>query len=128
MNSAVITNIEYRLPGDQEFISIDFIPESGKFNEEPKRTSSGIVYNTTVDFNIAGLTVIVDELIKKLQNRKAYFKITDSTGLIFCVGTEIFPARLSAKSALDGSPGAFRGYRCTIVQNSTTGCIVMELI
>lgn len=124
MNSAVITKIEYQLPGDEVFSNFDFIPESGKFNEEPKRTEAGTIYTTTVDFSIAGVSVIADELIKRLNPRKGNFKVTDSTGLIYYVGSESFPARLAAKSAMDGSPVSFRGYRCSISLNSTTGCIV----
>lgn len=124
MNSAVITKVEYKLPEDLNFSVIDFVPQSGKMNEEPKATGAGTIYTTIIEFNIAGLSVVADELVKRLNNRKAYFKLTDSEGLVYNVGSENFAARFLAKSALDGSPGSFRGYRCFITLNSTSGCIV----
>jgi hypothetical protein len=121
MNAAVITKIEYKMTGEVDFTIIDFIPESAKFNQDSKRTGAGTLYTTTVDFNIAGLSVDADELTKKLNNRKCGFRITDSEDLVYLVGSDQYPARLNAKLAVDGSPGSFRGYRCNITQYSPTG-------
>lgn len=124
MNSAVITKIEYKLPGDEEFSILDIVPESGKVKEEPKRTNSGLLYNTVADFLIAGLSVELNEQIRLINGRKSYFRITDADELIYLVGSVDFPARLTAQFDLGGTPGSFKGYRCTISQISTTGCTI----
>ena len=124
MNAAVITKIEYKLPGSENFIVLDIVPQSGKLKEDPKPTNAGLVYNTLVDFLIAGISGELDYEIKSINNRKAYFRVTDADDVVYLVGSTDYPARLSAQIDLGGTPGAFKGYRCTITQNSTTGCTV----
>lgn len=122
MNAAVITKIEYKLPGEENFTVFDIVPESGKLKQDPNASGSGKRYTTLVDFLIAGLTVDKDVLMKLLDNRKAYFKITDADNLVYLVGSVEYPARLSSEIDLGGAPGSFKGYRCKITQISTTGC------
>lgn len=122
MNAAVITKIEYQLPGEVEFSVFDMVPESGKFNELWNATGAGKIYTTTVNFLIAGLTVDKDAVMKLLDNRKAYFRITDADDLVYLVGSVDYAARLSSEIDLGGAPGSFKGYRCKITQISTTGC------
>jgi len=124
MNSAVITKIEYKLPDQENFTVLDIIPESGNLKQEPKKTSAGIVYTAISEFLIAGISVELDNEIKSINNRKAYFRITDADDMVYLVGSTEFPARLSAQLDMGGTPGAFKGYRCTITQNSTTGCTI----
>lgn len=124
MNSAVITKIEYQLPGDVDFSILDIVPESGKLKEESKRTYAGLIYNTGADFLIAGMTVELNEQIRLMNGRKSYFRITDADDMIYLVGSEDFPARFAAQLDLGGSPGSFKGYRCSISQISTTGCTI----
>lgn len=124
MNAAVITKIEYGLPGAIEFTVLDIVPQSGKLKEDQKRTNAGIIYTTVVDFLIVGVSVELVSEIKTINNRKAYFRCTDADNVIYLVGSTDYPARLSAQLDLGGSPGSFKGYRCTITQISTTGCTI----
>lgn len=124
MNSAVITKIEYQLPGDAEFTVFDIVPESGKLKQDWKVPGGGKVYTTVVDFLIAGLAVDLDVNMKLLDNRKAYFRITDADDLVYLVGSVDYPARLTSEIDLGGAPGSFKGYRCKITQISTTGCTI----
>jgi len=124
MNAAVITKIEYRLPGDIEFTVFDIVPESGKLNEDQKPSKADLIFTTVIDFLIVGMSIELNAQIKSINNRKAYFRITDADDVVYLVGSTDYPARLSAQIDLGGTPGAFKGYRCTITQNSTTGCTV----
>lgn len=124
MNAAVITKIEYKLPGSENFIVLDIVPESGKLKEDPKQANAGIIYTTVVDFLIVGISAELDYEIKSINNRKAYFRITDADNVVYLVGSTDYPARLSAEFDLGGTPGAFKGFRCTITLNSTTGCTI----
>lgn len=121
MNAAVITKIEYRLDGVEEFSVFDIVPESGKLKQENKPTGSGKKYTTVVDFLIAGMSIELDQLMKNMDDRKAYFRITDADNIIYMVGSSDYPARLVAPFDLGGAPGSFKGYRCSITQISTTG-------
>jgi len=124
MNAAVITKIEYKLPDQENFIVLDIVPESGKLKEEPKRTASGIIYTTIVDFLIAGMSSGLNSQIKSIDSRKAYFRCTDADDVVYLVGSEDYPARLISQFDLGGSPGSFKGYRCSINYISTTGCTI----
>ena len=124
MNSAVITKVEYRLPDDEDFSSLDIVPYSGKINEEASRTYSGIGYSLKADFLIAGMSIEQNELINGLNRRKALFRLTDADDLVYLVGTETLPARMLATLDLGGAAGAFKGHRCTINYNSAKGCVV----
>lgn len=124
MNAAVITKIECNLAPDENFTALDIVPESGKLKDDSKRTASGIIFTTVVDFLIAGMSVELKEQIKSINSRKAYFRVTDADDVVYLVGSTDYPARFSAQLDLGGSPGLFKGYRCTITQNSTTGCTI----
>lgn len=121
MNSAVITKIEYQLPGHEDFIVIDIVPESGKLKQDIKRPGAGNVYTTIADFLIAGISVELDYEIKSINIRKAYFRLTDADDVVYLVGSVDYPARLVAQFDLGGAPGSFKGFRCTITQISPTG-------
>lgn len=124
MNSAVITKFEYRLLENPEFTLMDRILYSGKLKEESQRTGAGLIFTTIVELSISKITAENDAPIKLINNRKAQFRVTDANGTIYLVGDDRYPARLLHQKALDGAPGSFGGYRCTITLKSTTGCAV----
>jgi len=124
MNSAVITKCEYRLIENPEFTIFDLILYSGKLKEDNQKTAAGILFTTVIELSISKITAGNDVLIKLLNNRKAQFRVTDANGTIYMVGNDNFPARLLHQKALEGAPGSFGGYRCTITQKSPTGCTV----
>lgn len=124
MNSAVITKIEYRLQGEQNFTAFDIVPLPEKLKEDEKKTRAGMSYETSANFLIAGMSVELRNKIKSIVDRKAYFRITDADDVVYLVGSTDYPARLSAQMALGGAPGSFKGYRCTITQNSPNGCTI----
>lgn len=121
MNSAVITKIEYKLPGAADFDIFDIVPETGKLSEDHKIVDGNLIYTTIIDFLIAGLNIDLKGLIRSLEGRKCYFRITDADDLIYLVGSVDYMARLSAELDLGGTPGSFKGYRCKISLISTTG-------
>lgn len=124
MNSAVITKIEYKLPEQENFTTLDIVPQSGKLKEDPSRTTSGIIYNTVVDFLIAGVSAELNSQIKSIDARKAYFRCTDADNVVYLVGSADYPARIICQVDLGGTPGLFKGYRCSINHISTTGSII----
>lgn len=124
MNAAVIVKCEYRLLENPEFSVLGHILYSGKPKEQPQKTNSGLIYTTTLDLSVSKITAENDLLIKAIVNRKVQFRVTDANGTIYLIGNDQFPARLMYDSALDGQPGSFGGYRCTITQKSTTGWIL----
>lgn len=126
MNSAVIVNAEYKFPEQNEFSVLDIVPHSGKLNEDPKRSGSGMLYSLKADILIAGVSAEKNELMNSFNGRKATFRITDADGIVYLIGTENYAARMLATLDLGGSPGSFKGYRCVITYNSTKGCIVQN--
>lgn len=118
MNSGVITKVEYRILPDVDFSELDVIPHSGKFAEEVQRTNAGLLYSFSANFNIARLNQETDKTIAELSDRKAQFRITDANGTRHLAGDEFYPARLYASRNVDGQPGSFNGYRCTITRNA----------
>lgn len=124
MNSAVITEIEYKLPGQENFTVLDIVPNPEKLKEDPKQTAAGVIFTTVANFLIAGMSVELSNEIKSIVHGKAYFRITDADGVVYLVGSTDYPARLSAELDLGGTSGSFKGFRCTITQNSTTGCTI----
>lgn len=122
MNSAVITKIEYRIFPESDFTALDVIPHSGKLSE-PQLTDSGgnNYYDCQVPFSVAKSETAKDILLKSIANRKAQYRITDANGVVYLVGNESYPARLAYTRNLDGQPGSFNGYQCTIACKSATG-------
>lgn len=126
MNSAVITKIEYRIFPDAEFTLLTHIMYSGKLNEESADAEGVNLFTSTLNFSVAKITASTDSEIKSVKNRQAQFRVTDGNGTVYLVGDESYPARLVAQSALDGSPGSFNGYRCTVTCRAPYGCLVQD--
>lgn len=127
MNSAVITKIEHRVFPDENFNQLDIIPYSGKLSSPFQKTSAGNgYYNTSVAFSIAKSSASNDAILKNIVNRKAQYRVSDANGVVYLVGNETYPARLTYTRALDGSPGSFNGYQCVITCQSVVGCEVSQ--
>lgn len=126
MNSAVITKVEYMFPGENEYTVLDIVPHAGKLSHEPKLTSAGLLYSAKADFLIAGTSTELNQQMSILNARKSIFRLTDADGLVYIVGSESYPARILSVLDLGGSPGSFKGYRCTITLTSPTGCMVQN--
>lgn len=126
MNSAVITKIEYRIFPDVDFTELDTIPHSGKLSE-PLLTDDGgnDYYDCNVPFTIAKSEAAKDTLLKSIKNRRAQYRVTDANSVVYLVGDESYPARLTYTRNLDGSPGSFNGYRCSIDCTSPEGSTVV---
>jgi hypothetical protein len=124
MNSGVIIKIEVRMVGGSTFSEIDFIPESAKMKEEPRREPAGLSFLTTIDFKVAMLSEDNDSVLNAINNRKAEFRITDANDTVYLVGSVNYPARLLYNRSADGTPGSFNGYLCVITQISPEGCTI----
>ena len=124
MNSAVITKIEYRLIESQEFTELKNILYSGRPTEQVDRTRAGNLHKTSVPFKIAKVSADNDLLLQPILNRKSQFRLTDGNGAVHLVGSDQFPARLTYTKSLEGSPGSFNGYNCTITCLSPEGSVV----
>jgi hypothetical protein len=124
MHSVVISKVEYRIIGEENFASLDSIPESGVLNEDTDETSNGQLHKTSVQFNIAGVTVVMDALMKKLRGRKLQFRLTDTNALEHLTGDDFYCARMSFQKVIDKTPGSFNGYRCSVRCNSPSGSSV----
>lgn len=125
MNSAVITKIEFRIFPDSDFSSFDIIPNSGQLGEQSQKDENGnAFFDCSVNFNIAKSDEQKDNQLKAVANRKAQFRVTDANGFTYMVGDTTYPARLSFTRRLDGTPGAFNGYRCVITCQSIDGCTI----
>lgn len=125
MNSAVITKIEFRIFPETEFAEMEVIPHTGKLSSSSKVDSSGnAYYDTSVSFSVAKSESTKDTLLKSMVNRKAQYRISDANGVVYLVGTEATPARLTYTRSIEGTPGSFNGYTCTISCISIDGCEV----
>lgn len=124
MNSAVITKIEHKLPPASSFSEFVIVPESGKLRQDSKLENGETIYNAVVDFLIAGVTTELNELMNLMNNRKATFKCTDADNVVYLVGSTNYMARFNAQLDLGGTPGSFKGYRCSITLISPEGCTV----
>lgn len=124
MHSTVISKVEYRQIGDENFTVADIIPESGVMNEDTDDTANGPLNKISVQFNIAAVSVATDTPMKKLRGRKLQFRLTDTNGLVHLVGDENYCARLSYQKTIDRTPGSFNGYRCKGSCNSPSGSSV----
>lgn len=122
MNSAVITKIEYRVFPEAEFSELDIIPQSGKLSELLQKDGGGnSYYDCAVDFTMAKSEAAKDTLLKSVASRKAQYRITDANEVVYLVGDESYPARLTHNRNIDGQPGSFNGYRCSVFCKSPTG-------
>lgn len=125
MNSAVITKIEYRIFPEANFSALDIIPQSGKLSE-PLLTNGGgnSYYDCQVPFTLAKSEAAKDTLLKSIAKRKAQYRLSDANGVVYLVGDESYPARLTYTRNLDGQPGSFNGYRCVITCKTLTGITI----
>ena len=122
MNSAVITKIEYRVFPEANFTELDTIPHSVKLSELLQKDSSGNRYfDCQVNFNVAKSEAAKDTILKSIAVRKAQYRVTDANGVVYLVGDETYPARLIHNRNLDGKPGSFNGYHCTISTKNVEG-------
>lgn len=118
MNSGIIIKVEYRVFPASSFLTLTIIPYSGKFNEVLSRVKEGALYAWEGSFDIAKLTDTTDQLLDSIAQRKAQFRITDGNGTLHLVGTDQYPARMLYSRQVDNQPGAYNGYRCTILRKS----------
>jgi uncharacterized protein YegJ (DUF2314 family) len=124
MNSIVISKVEYRIIGEQNFTALDIVPESGTLNEDPDDTSNGQLVKTSVQFNIANVTVEKSNIIKKIEKRRLQVRITDTNNQVHMVGDDYYFARMSFQKVIDKTPGSFNGWRCAVSCNSPSGSSV----
>lgn len=125
MNSGVIIKVEYRLLGDANFNDLDVVPESGTLAEPVERTAAGMLHKITSTFKIARTSIETETLLKAIKNRKAQFRITDANKSVHLVGDADYPARLTNyQKAVDGNPGSFNGYRCTVSCDTPNGSYI----
>lgn len=114
MNSAVITKIEYRLQGDQDFIQIGFTAFSANVNQTQEETNAGIVYTSTLGFKIPKCSDENDAFLKSLTSRRSIWRVTDANEVVHNIGNDIIPARLNFTKTIDGQPGNYNGYKVTV--------------
>jgi hypothetical protein len=122
MNSAVISKIEYRFPGNAQFTEIWFTQFSASLKEKAATTKAGTLYTATINFKVAKNSSGNDTLLKSLARRKAIYQLTDANGTVFIAGTDKVRARLEFQRAIDGKPGNFNGYNVTVTYKSKNGC------
>lgn len=118
MNSGIITKIEYRIFPDAEFTTLTIIPFSGKFVEEFTVVSAGRLFEWNGNFDLAKIDSDTDTVVDSIAYRKAQFRITDGNGTKHLVGDEQFPARMFFSREVGDQPGAFNGYRCSVVRKA----------
>lgn len=124
MNANVITKIEYQLPGENAFTVIDFVPESAKLTQDSKNGSGGPYFETKLEFKVAGIDSIKDSNLKGLDNRRALLKCTDSSGLVFIIGSTNSMPRISVNTDHGPMPSNFHGYQINAGLNSKAGYTV----
>lgn len=114
MNSGVISKVEYKLSGESSFTDLDIIPYSGKFSDNGEQTNAGMRYSFSGSFKKEEVSIANDAVFESIVWRKATFRVTDAGGTKHLVGDNSYPARLTYSRDIDGTPGSFNGYRCTI--------------
>jgi len=124
MNSAVITKIEYKPVSGSTFTEIAIIPHSGNFLEILEETRAGKVFSAKSEFKIAKIDSETDELIQSIAESKNTFNLTDSNGNVHSVGDAGYRAKFIYSRHVDGTPGAFNGYICTITRKGPNACPV----
>ncbi len=122
MNAGVILKVCYNLPGEINFTELDVIPFSGTFTEQSEIKEAGILFSAVANFKIAGILPETDILLKSLLGRRATFKITDANDTVFWVGDALYRARFLFEKRVDGTPGSFNGYQCSITRTAPTAC------
>jgi len=124
MNSAVITKIEYKPVNGSTFTEIEIIPHSGNFLEIFEETRAGKLFSAKSEFKIAKIDSETDELMQSLAENKNTFNLTDSNGFVHSVGDSAYRAKFNYSRHVDGAPGAFNGYICTITRTGPNACPV----
>lgn len=125
MNSAVITKIEYRIFPEANFTELKIIPHSGKLSEIlQKDSASNSYYDCNVNFLMAKSEAAKDTLLNSVAIKKSQYRVTDANGIVYLIGTETYPARLTYNRNLDGKPGSFNGYRCIVACKSVNAITV----
>lgn len=118
MNAAVITKIEYRLPGEQDFIQVSFTAFSANINQQQEKTNSGTIYTSTLGLKIPKCSDENDAFLKSLAARKSIWRVTDANEVVHYIGTDSIPSRLNFTKTIDGQPGNYNGYQLTVKAKS----------
>lgn len=125
MNSGVIVKIEYKPNTGDEYQELDMIPHSGSFTEPMKDSAAGFVYSFTSNFKIAEVDPETDSALNNMTGRRGTFRITDANNRVYTVGDLQFRSNFTYTRRVDGAPGSFNGYDCTITRQSPSPCPVV---
>lgn len=126
MNSAVITKVEGRLLTSEDFVDLDIIPYSGTIKEKWTKSFSGRSALVSVDFKKEKWSLINSATFKPLLNTRCQFRVTDSNGVEYLVGTAEIPARMLYESTIEKNPGSFNGFSLSIDWKTPDGCGITE--
>ena len=126
MNSAVVTKVEVRLLSAENFVDLDIIPYSGTIKEKWSKSFAGTSALVSVDFKKEKWSLANGSTFKPMLNARCQFKVTDSNGVVYLVGTRDIPARLLYESSIEKNPGSFNGYSLSIDWKTPDGCMVTE--
>lgn len=120
MNSGVIVKVEYKPNSGGDYQELDVIPYSGNLQEPIKETPAGNLYSLVSNFKIAKVNPETDSLLNGITGRRATFRITDANGIVYTVGDTSYRAQFTFARRVDGTPGSFNGYDCTISREAPT--------
>ncbi|WP_372775642.1 hypothetical protein [Mangrovibacterium sp.] len=122
MNSGVITKVEYMPNTGSEFEQMDIIPHSGIFSEPTGNQNGNIYYSFAFDFKIAEVKPETDNKLDSMIGKRGIFRITDANNRVYTIGDAIFKANFTFTRRLDGTPGSFNGYDCSVTRSAPTRC------
>jgi hypothetical protein len=117
MHSIVINKVECRLIGQEDFSTLNIVPQSAVLTEDTEDTPQGVLHKKSVQFDIAAVDV-AEAVMKSLRNRRTQFRLTDTGNQTHLVGDDYYFARMRYQKIIDRSPGSFNGYKCTVSCNS----------
>lgn len=126
MNAGIITRVEYRIEGEQQYKVMEFTFYSASFTSEIKKTEAGLSHHLQIDLRIPKITKTTSDMLSSLLGRRLNVRFTDGNGRVHSAGNASFPARLVYKTGIRGNAGSWNGYEVTIRQESPAAYTVTD--
>ena len=121
MNVGVITKIEYRKEGEQNYTYLTFSGFSAGYSTEIKKTKAGHSHHLKINCKIPRMDKNTSDTLSALLGERLNIKFRDGNNNYHYAGNSAYPARLIYKEIIEGDAGEFNGYEVTITQDSPGG-------
>lgn len=118
MNAGTILKVEYRLDGETPYTELDFSGFSASFESTVTRSAAGYSFHLQLGMKIPRISRTVSDTLGPLVGQKLNIRFTDGNQMVHTAGNSSYPARMTYREEIQGTPGGWNGYEVTITQES----------